>query len=132
VTVLAAYPFLEVMWSMVIFFAFVIWLWILFTVLADIFRRHDASGWVKVAWIVFVVVLPYLGVFVYLIAEHQGMTERAVQKQQASQAEAEQYVRSVAAQANPADQVAKAKDLLDQGAITEAEFTRMKQQALAA
>lgn len=131
-TVLAAYPFLEVMWSMVIFFAFVIWLWILFTVLADIFRRHDASGWVKVAWIVFVVVLPYLGVFVYLIAEHQGMTERAVQKQQASQAEAEQYVRSVAAQANPADQVAKAKDLLDQGAITEAEFTRMKQQALAA
>jgi hypothetical protein len=130
-TVLAAYPFLEVMWSMVIFFAFVIWIWILFTVLADIFRRRDASGWVKVAWIVFVVVLPYLGVFVYLIAEHDGMTERAARKQREGQAEAEQYVRSVAAQANPADQVAKAKDLLDNGAITEAEFAQMKQQALA-
>ncbi|HET7484565.1 MAG TPA: hypothetical protein VFJ64_04235, partial [Solirubrobacterales bacterium] len=59
----ADYPFLEVMWTMVIFFAFVIWLWILFTVLADIFRRHDASGGVKVLWIIFVVVLPYLGVF---------------------------------------------------------------------
>jgi hypothetical protein len=120
-TVLAAYPFLEVMWS----------IWILFTVLADIFRRRDASGWVKVAWIVFVVVLPYLGVFVYLIAEHDGMTERAARKQREGQAEAEQYVRSVAAQANPADQVAKAKDLLDNGAITEAEFAQMKQQALA-
>jgi len=130
-TVLADYPFLEVMWSMVIFFAFVIWLWILFTVLADILRRHDASGWVKVAWIVFVVVLPYLGVFVYLIAEHQGMTERAIRKQQESQAKADDYVRSVAAQASPADQVAKAKELLDHGAITEAEFAQMKQQALA-
>jgi ABC-type Fe3+ transport system permease subunit len=85
----------------------------------------------EVAWIVFVIVLPYVGVFVYLIAEHQGMTERAVRKQQESQAEADHYVRSVAVQTNPADQVAHAKDLLDSGAITETEFVQMKQQALA-
>jgi hypothetical protein len=127
----ADYPFLEVMWSMVIFFAFVVWLWILFTVLADIFRRHDASGWVKVAWIIFVVVLPYLGVFVYLIAEHSGMTERAIEKQREANAQADEYVKSVVAQARPAEQIAQAKDLLDKGAITPAEFDQMKQQALA-
>lgn len=126
----ADYPFLEVMWTMVIFFAFVIWLWILFTVLADIFRRHDASGGVKVLWIIFVVLLPYLGVFVYLIAEHKGMTERAIEKQRETKAQADEYVRSVA-QASPAEQIAKAKELLDGGAITQSEFDQIKQRALA-
>jgi hypothetical protein len=126
----ADYPFLEVMWTMVIFFAFVIWLWILFTVLADIFRRHDASGGVKVLWIIFVVVLPYLGVFVYLIAEHKGMTERAIEKQREVKAQADEYVRSVA-QASPAEQIAQAKELLDGGSITQSEFDRIKQRALA-
>ena len=125
----AAYPFLEVMWTMVIFFAFVIWLWILFTVLADIFRRHDASGVVKVLWIIFVVVLPYLGVFVYLIAEHKGMTERAIEKQREATAQADEYVRSVA-QAGPAEQIAQAKELLDGGSITQSEFDQIKQRAL--
>ena len=125
------YPFLEVMWTMVIFFAFFIWIWLLVTVFADIFRRHDASGWVKVAWIIFVVVLPYLGVFIYLIAEHQGMTERSIERQQAAQQQADQYVKSVSAQANPAEQIAQAKELLDSGAISQAEFDQMKQQALA-
>ena len=127
----ADYPFLEVMWTMVIFFAFFIWIWLLITVFADIFRRHDASGWVKVAWIIFVVVLPYLGVFIYLIAEHQGMTERSIERQQAAQQQADQYVKSVAAQANPAEQIAQAKELLDSGAISQAEFDQMKQRALA-
>jgi hypothetical protein len=126
-----SYPLLEVFWTMLIFFAFVVWLWILFGVLADIFRRHDTSGWVKVLWIVFVVVLPFLGVFVYIIAEHEGMTERSVKRGQAAQEQADQYVRSVAAQANPAEQIAKAKQLLDDGTITQAEFDQMKQQALA-
>ena len=126
----ADYPFLEVMWTMVIFFAFVIWLWILFTVLADIFRRHDASGGIKVLWIIFVVLLPYLGVFVYLIAEHKGMTERAIEKQREAKAQADEYVRSVA-QASPAEQIAKAKELLDGGAITQSEFDQIKQRALA-
>jgi hypothetical protein len=125
----AAYPFLEVMWTMVIFFAFVIWLWILFTVLVDIFRRHDTSGGVKVLWIIFVVVLPYLGVFVYLIAEHKGMTERAIEKQREAKTQADEYVRSVA-QAGPAEQIAQAKELLDGGSITQSEFDQIKQRAL--
>lgn len=125
------YPLLEVFWTMLIFFAFVVWLWILFAVLADIFRRHDTSGWVKVLWIIFVVVLPFLGVFVYLIAEHEGMTERSIKREQAAKEQADKYVKSVAAQANPAEQISKAKELLDSGAITQAEFDQIKQQALA-
>ncbi len=91
-----SYPFLEVFWTMLIFFAFFIWIWILFVVFADMFRRSDTSGWVKVAWIVFIIILPYLGVFVYLIAEHKGMTERSVKQQRAAQAQMDEYVKSVA------------------------------------
>jgi Phospholipase_D-nuclease N-terminal/Short C-terminal domain len=127
-----SYPFLEVFWTMLIFFAFVVWLWILFTVLADIFRRHDTSGGAKVLWIIFIVVLPYLGVFVYLLAEHKGMTERAIKHQQAAQAQVDQYVKSVAGQSDPTEQIAKAKQLLDGGTITQSEFDQIKQKALAA
>jgi hypothetical protein len=126
----ASYPFLEVFWTMLIFFAFVVWLWILFTVLGDIFRRHDTSGFAKVLWIIFIVVLPYLGVFVYLIAEHEGMTERAMARQQAAQAQFDDYVQSVAPKTDPAEQIDKAKRLLDSGSITQAEFERLKQKAL--
>ncbi len=127
----SSYPFLEVFWTMLIFFAFVIWIWILITVLIDIFRRHDTSGFAKVLWIIFIIVLPYLGVFVYLIVEHKGMTERAVKQQQAAQSQMDQYVQSVAAKTDPAEQIAKAKQLLDGGTITQAEFDQMKQKALA-
>jgi predicted PurR-regulated permease PerM len=127
-----SYPFLEVFWTMLIFFAFVVWLWILFTVLTDVFRRHDTSGFAKVLWIIFIIVLPYFGVFVYLIAEHQGMTERALKHQQAAQAQIDQYVKSVAGAGDPAEQIAKAKQLLDAGTITQAEFDQIKQKALAA
>jgi Phospholipase_D-nuclease N-terminal len=126
-----SYPFLEVFWTMLIFFAFVIWIWILITVLMDLFRRHDTSGWMKVLWIIFIVVLPYLGVFVYLIAEHKGMAERAVKQQQAAQQQMDDYVKSVAAKTDPAEQIAKAKQLLDTGTISQAEFDRIKQNALA-
>ena len=126
-----SYPLLSVFWSMLIFFAFIAWFWLLFAVLADIFRRHDTSGWVKVLWIIFVIVVPFLGVFIYMIAEHDGMTERSIEQQQAAQEQTDQYVRSVAADASPADQIAKAKQLLDSGAITQAEFDQMKQKALA-
>ncbi len=125
------YPLLEVFWTMLIFFAFFIWIWLLIVVFTDIFRRHDTSGVAKVAWIVFVVILPYLGVFVYLIAEHKGMTERAIQQQEAAKSEMDQYVRSVAGQSDPASQIANAKSLLDKGAITQAEFDAIKQKALA-
>ena len=127
----ASYPFLEVFWTMLVFFAFVVWLWILFMVLGDIFRRHDTSGFAKVLWIIFIVVLPYLGVFVYLIAEHKGMTERAIKQQEAAKSQMDQYVQSVAAKSDPAEQIAKAKTLLDSGTITQAEFDSIKAKALA-
>jgi hypothetical protein len=126
-----SYPLLEVFWTMLIFFGFVIWLWILFTVLGDIFRRHDTSAWAKVFWIIFIVVVPYLGVFIYLIAQHEGMTERAMKQQEAAQAQVDQYVKSVAGPGDAAEQIAKAKQLLDSGAITQVEFDQIKQKALA-
>ncbi len=126
-----SYPFLEVFWTMLIFFAFVVWLWILFTVLADIFRRHDTSGFMKVIWIIFIIVLPYFGVFIYLIAEHKGMTERAIKQQQAAQSQIDDYVKSVAGPGDPTEQIAKGKQLLDSGTITQAEFDQIKQKALA-
>lgn len=130
--VATSYPLLEVFWTMLIFFAFVVWIWILFTVIADLFRRDDISGWGKVGWIAFVILMPYLGVFVYLIAQHRGMTERALARQQAMQTEMADYVRSVASDGDAAAQIAKAKTLLDEGTINEAEFDRIKTKALAA
>jgi hypothetical protein len=126
------YPFLEVFWTILVFFAFFIWIWLLFIVFADIFRRHDISGFAKVAWIIVIIILPYLGVFIYLIAEHRGMTERSARDQRAAQTQMDEYVRSVAGGRDPAEQIAKAKTLLDQGTITQAEFDQIKQKALAA
>ena len=124
------YPFLDVLWSMVIFFAFVIWIWLLITVFADIFRRRDIGGGSKAIWIIFVIVLPYLGVLVYLIADHDGMAERNMEQMKAVKAQQDDYIKSVAG-SSPADQVAQAKQLLDSGAITQAEFDAMKAKALA-
>ena len=126
-----SYPLLEVFWTMLIFFAFFIWIWLLFIVFADIFRRKDTSGFAKVAWIIFIIILPYLGVFVYLIAEHNGMAERSVKQQEAAQAQMDQYVRSVAGASDPTQQIAKGEELLKRGAITQAEFEQIKRKALA-
>ena len=126
-----SYPFLEVFWTLLIFFAFVIWLWILFTVFTDIFRRHDTSGFVKVLWIIFIIIIPYFGSFIYLIIEHKGMTERAIEAQKNAQSQVDQYVRSVAGASDPTEQIAKAKQLLDSGTITQTEFDQIKQKALA-
>jgi Short C-terminal domain len=126
-----SYPLLEVFWTLLIFFAFVIWIWILFIALADIFRRRDISGWVKVLWIIFIIVIPYFGVLVYVLVEHQGMSERAAESQHAAQQEFDDYVRSAAGKSDPTEQIARAKELLDKGTITQAEFEQMKQRALA-
>jgi hypothetical protein len=128
----SSYPFLEVFWTLLIFFAFIIWLWILFTVFTDIFRRHDTSGFVKVLWIIFIIIIPYFGSFIYLIIEHKGMTERAIEAQKQAQAQVDQYVKSVAGPGDPTEQIAKGKQLLDSGTITQAEFDQIKQKALAA
>jgi len=127
----SSYPFLEVFWTILVFFGFVVWIWILFTVFADLFRRSDISGWIKVLWIIFIIVLPFLGVFVYLIAEHKGMTERSVAAQRSAQKEFDQYVRQAAGTNDPAAQIAHAKELLDAGTITQAEFDDLKRKALA-
>jgi Short C-terminal domain/Phospholipase_D-nuclease N-terminal len=127
----SSYPFLEVFWTILIFFAFVFWLMILFNVIGDIFGRHDITGWGKVLWLIAIILLPYLGVFIYLIVEHEGLVQRSVKQQQASQSQFDQYVQSVAARGDPAEQIAKAKRLLDSGAITQAEFEQIKQKALA-
>jgi hypothetical protein len=130
--VLAAdYPFLEVMWTMFVFFAFIIWFWILITVFADIFRRRDTSGVSKVLWMIFIILLPFLGVFIYLIVNHDGMGERNVKQVQAQQAQMDDYVRSVAGGGGAAAEIEKAKGLLDSGAITQSEFDSIKQKALA-
>ena len=126
----ADYPFLDVFWTMVIFFLWVIWIWILISVLMDVFRRDDTSGWGKAAWTLFVIVLPYLGVFIYLITQGSRMAERAADVQ-AGRAGYGRPVRSAGHGVGAADQIAKAKQLLDGGAIDQSEFEQIKRQALA-
>jgi hypothetical protein len=125
----ADYPFLEVLWTMILFFAWLAWIWIAITVFVDIFRRHDISGWGKAAWVVFVIILPFLGVLIYLIAQHDGMRERSTKSAQAQQQAFDQYVKEAAG--GSAAEIAKAKELLDAGTISQAEFDRIKQRALA-
>jgi hypothetical protein len=128
----ADYPFLDIFWTMIIFFSWVIWIWVAISVFADVFRRHDISGWVKALWVVFVIVLPFLGVLVYLIANGKGMAERKQKDVQAAQAQMDDYVKSVAASGGSAAEIEKAKGLLDSGAIDQREFDALKAKALAA
>jgi hypothetical protein len=128
VPIAADYPFLDILWSMIIFFAWVIWIWIAITVLADVFRRHDIGGWAKAAWVVFVIVIPFVGVLVYLIAQHDGMRERSVKQAESQKQAFDTYVRDAAG--GSAAEIAKAKQLLDAGTITQAEFDAIKTKAL--
>ncbi|HEU0335913.1 MAG TPA: SHOCT domain-containing protein [Gaiellaceae bacterium] len=125
----ADYPFLDVLWTMLIFFTWVIWFWLLITVFADVFRRRDIGGGTKTLWIIFAILLPFIGVFAYLITQHDKMAERNMKQAQAQKADFDQYVQSVAGGA--AAEIEKAKGLLDSGAITQAEFDAIKQKALA-
>lgn len=126
----ADYPFLDLLWTMIIFFLWVIWFWLLFTVFADIFRRHDISGVKKTVWIVFTILVPFLGVFVYLITQNVGMTERQLARTRAQRDQFDAYVRETAGGGGAAAEIDKAKQLLDSGAITQAEFDTIKQKAL--
>jgi hypothetical protein len=126
----ADYPFLDVLWTMFIFFAWVIWFWLLITIFADIFRRHDIHGGAKTLWCIFVILTPFIGVFVYLISQSKGMNERNLQSVKAQRQQTDEYIRSVAAE-DPASQIAQAKSLLDSGAINQQEFDSLKQKALA-
>jgi hypothetical protein len=128
-TLAADYPFLDVFWTMVIFFCWVAWIWILVLVLSDVFGRDDLSGWGKAGWTLFVVVLPFLGVLIYLIAHGSDMGERRMRRFDAEY-EAHQRGRAPAGGDSSASQIADAKRLLDSGAITQAEFDQLKAKAL--
>jgi hypothetical protein len=127
----ASYPFLDVIWTMFIFFLWIIWFWLLFTVFIDIFRRHDLSGGKKALWLIFVIILPYLGVFIYLITQNEGITQRNIDRAQSQKAQFDDYVRTTAGGGGAAAEIERAKGLLDSGAITQAEFDSIKQKALA-
>ena len=125
----ADYPLLDVFWTMLVFFAWVIWFWLLISVLGDVFRRHDLSGGGKVGWTLFVILLPFLGVLIYLGTQSKHMAERNVQQARAAQTQMDDHVRSVAG-GGAAAEIEKAKQLLDRGAISQAEYERLKQRAL--
>jgi hypothetical protein len=125
------WTFGQLMWSMLVFFAWILFFWLLFTVLADLFRRHDISGWGKAGWVILMIFLPFLGIFVYLITNSKGMADRNVRDVQRARADMDTYVKSVAASTDPATQIAQGKELLDSGAISQTEFERLKAQALA-
>jgi hypothetical protein len=130
IPVLAAFSFGDVMYSMLVFFVWILWFWLLFTVFGDLFTRHDIGGWGKAGWAIFVIFLPFLGCFIYLISQGHAMGERAMERAQAQQSQADDYIRSVAS-SGATDQIAKGKELLDSGAITQAEFDQLKSKALA-
>ena len=119
----AEYPFLNIFWTMIIFFSWVIWIWMVIGVLADVFSRRDMSGWGKAGWAVFIIVLPFLGVLIYLITNSSDMAERKAQALSSA---------APAAASGSAAEIEKAKALLDGNAITPAEFDVLKAKALAA
>jgi general stress protein CsbA len=131
--VLAAdYPFMDVLWTMIIFFCWVAWIWVLILIFSDLFRR-DVSGWAKAGWVVFLIVLPFLGALVYLIANGKGMAERTAEQHRQAEAQFAGYVQSVASTngSGSASELTKAKELLDSGAITQGEFDSLKAKVLA-
>lgn len=120
----------QVFWSMLWFFLFFIWIWLLVMVFADIFRSHDLSGWGKAAWTLFIIVLPYLGVFVYLIARGHKMSEHAQADAKAQDDAMRNYVRSVAPTTSPAQELAQLSELEAKGQITHEEFVAAKAKIL--
>jgi type VI protein secretion system component VasK len=126
-----ATTFLTFLWSLIVIFFMVIFFILLFHVIGDIFSRHDASGWKKAAWVLFIVVAPFLGLFVYYITNADGMAQRQLAAVQRAQGDVNSYIKSAAGAGDPAEQIAKAKGLLDSGTISQAEFDQLKTKALA-
>jgi uncharacterized membrane protein YcjF (UPF0283 family) len=131
--VLAAdYPFLNILWTMILFFFWVAWIWVLVVIIGDLFRRHDTSGWIKALWTIVLILFPFLGVLLYMIVNGSGMAERSAKQAQASQAHFAEYVQSVAKSGGgAASELEKAKNLLDSGAINQTEFDALKAKVLA-
>ena len=121
----------QLLWSMLWFFMFIVWIWVLVALFADIFHSDDLSGVMKAFWVIFIVILPWLGILIYLITRGSGMQKRALAHAQAQQAELRQYVQATATGASAADQIAKLADLKNQGVLTDAEFEAQKAKLLA-
>ena len=126
------YPILDIFLTTLYFFLFIIWIWLLFMVFIDVFRSHDLGGWAKALWVIFIIVLPFLGVFVYLIARGGKMHERAAQQARQQDKELRAYVQDAAGSQSSADELSKLAGLRDQGVITPDEFERQKAKVLAA
>jgi Phospholipase_D-nuclease N-terminal len=128
----SSYPLLNLFWTMLIFFGFVLWIWLVIVVFMDIFRRDDIGGWAKAAWVIFLIVLPYIGVLAYLIVEGRAMGERRRAEAADARSQFESDVRRIAADGRrgPADEIATAKRLLDHGDITRDEYESLKRKAL--
>jgi putative oligomerization/nucleic acid binding protein/phospholipase D-like protein len=128
----SSYPFLNVLWDILIIFCWFLYIWLAIVSFTDLFRRRDISGWAKAAWVFLIVIIPWFGVLIYLIANHDGMAERNEKQSQAAQASFNQYVRDAAGKGGPATEIETAKKLLDSGTISQEEFDAIKAKALAA
>jgi hypothetical protein len=126
----AEYPLLNIVWTMFVFFGFVLWITLIFRAFGDLFARHDVSGWGKAGWTLSIILLPLFGVCIYLLSQGKGMAERQAEAGKRAKGEFDEYVRSVAGDGT-ASEIAKAKELLDSGTIDAAEFERLKAKALA-
>ena len=133
-TLATDYPFWDVFWTILIFMCWVIWIWMVILVLIDIFSRIDLSGWGKAGWVVLIIVLPFIGVLIYLIAQHDGMAQRSLERAQTAQQQFDEHVKAVAAGdgGGAASEIEKAQQLLENGTISQAEFDAIKAKALAA
>jgi hypothetical protein len=133
----ADYPFLDILWTMLVFFLWVMWFWCLIIIIGDVFSRRDLSGWSKAGWTVLLIFLPILGMLVYLIAHGSDMADRRIQGAQQAQAQMDDHIRTVATGGGPSSndgptgEIARAKSLLDSGAINAGEFEQLKARALA-
>ena len=124
----SGYPFLSVMWSMFVFFAWILWIWLLIYVYMDIFRRDDIGGWGKFGWVIFTIFLPFIGVFTYLIVNGREMAQREADRNAARN----RYIASEVMSTAPTAEIERAKGLLDSGAITQAEYDGIKAKVLSA
>ena len=127
----ADYPFLDVLWTMLIFFLWVMWFWLLIVIIGDVFRRRDIGGGKKTIWLIFILFVPFIGVLAYVLANSDGMAERNMERARSQRAQMDDYVRETAGSGGAAAEIDRAKQLLDSGAITQAEFDAIKAKALA-
>ncbi|NYJ07538.1 SHOCT domain-containing protein [Petropleomorpha daqingensis] len=125
------YPLVDLFWTFVWFFALVIYFWLIITVFADLFRRHDVSGWAKAGWVVFVLVLPLIGTLTYLVTQGRAMADRDTRQAREVKQQTDEYIRSVVSPGyRGVDEIARGKQLLDEGAISQEEFEQLKRRVL--